>query len=83
MVLPRHLWGATLIRSTEFIGLILGPACGVTDTGAQQPVVGSSAALRRCDRLLKRHGLVPVDVTPTNMIATCASSGFPCWNRGA
>ena len=53
-----------------FIGLILGPARGLTDTGAQQPVVGSSAALRWCDRLLKRHGLVPVDVT-----ATCGGIG--------
>ena len=38
-------------------------------------MVGSSAALRWCDRLLKRHGLVPVDVTPTNMIATCGGIG--------
>ena len=45
------------------------------DTGAQQPVVGSSAALQWCDRLLKRHGLVPVDVTPSNMIATCGGIG--------
>ena len=59
----------------EFIGLILGPARGLTDTGAQQPVVRSSAALRWCDRLLKRHGLVPVDVTPTNMIAPCGGIG--------
>ena len=58
-----------------FIGLILGPTRGLTDTGAQQPVVGSSAALRWCDRLLKRHGLVPMDVTPTNMIATCCGIG--------
>ena len=28
-------------------------------------MVGASAALRWCDRLLKRHGLVPVDVTPS------------------
>ena len=62
-------------KHPEFIGLILGPARGLTDTGAQQPVVGSSAALRWCDRLLKRHGLVPVDVTPTNMIATCGGIG--------
>ena len=38
-------------------------------------MVGSSAALRCCDRLLKRHGLVPVDVTPTDMIATCGGIG--------
>ena len=62
-------------KHNEFICLILGPARGLTDTGAQQPVVGSSAALRWCDRLLKRHGLVPVDVTPTNMIATCGGIG--------
>ena len=62
-------------KHPEFIGLILGPARGLTDTGAQQPVVGASAALRWCDRLLKRHGLVPVDVTPTNMIATCGGIG--------
>ena len=36
-------------KHPEFIGLILGPARGLTDTGAQQPVVGSSAALRWCD----------------------------------
>ena len=55
--------------------MILGPARGLTDTGAQQPVVGASAALRWCDRLLKRHGLVPVDVTPSNMIATSGGIG--------
>ena len=26
----------------KFVGLILGPARGLTDTGAQQPVVGAS-----------------------------------------
>ena len=62
-------------KHPEFIGLILGSARGLTDTGAQQLVVGSSAAPRWCDRLLKRHGLVPVDVTPTNMIATCGGIG--------
>ena len=31
-------------KHPEFIGLILGSARGLTDTGAQQPVVGSSAA---------------------------------------
>ena len=61
-------------KHPKFIGLILGPA-RLTDTGAQQPVVGSSAALRWCDRLLKRHGLVPVDVAPSNMIATCGGMG--------
>ena len=63
------------LQHPEFIGLILGAARGLTDTGAQQPVVGASAALRWCDRLLKRHGLVPVDVTPSNMIATCGGIG--------
>ena len=63
------------LKHPEFIGLILGPARGLTDTGAQQLVVGASAALRWCDRLLKRHGLVPVDVTPSNMIATCGGIG--------
>ena len=63
------------LEHPEFIGLILGPARGLTDTGAQQPVVGASAALRWCDRLLKRHGLVPVDVTLSNMIATCGGIG--------
>ena len=62
-------------KHPELVGLILGPARGLTDTGAQQPVVGSLAALRWCDRLLKRHGLVPVGVTPTNMIATCGGIG--------
>ena len=62
-------------KHSEFIGLVLRPARGLTDTGAQQLVVGASAALRWCDRLLKRHGLVPVDVTPSNMIATCGGIG--------
>ena len=66
------------LKHPEFIGLILGPARGLTDTGAQQPVVGASAALRWSDRLLKRHGLVPVDVTPSNMIATCGGIGTGC-----
>ena len=63
------------LKHSEFIGLILGPARGLTDTGAQQPVVGASAALRWWDRLLKRHGLVPVDVTTSNMLATCGGIG--------
>ena len=62
-------------KHPEFIGSILGTALGLTDTGAQQLVVGSSAALRWYDRLLKRHGLVPVDVTPSNMIATSGGIG--------
>ena len=33
-------------KHPEFFGLILGPARGLTDTGAQQLVVGASAALR-------------------------------------
>ena len=37
--------------------------------------MGSSAAPRWCDRFLKRHGPVQVDVTPTNMIATCGGIG--------
>ena len=65
------------LKHPEFIGLILGPARGLTDTGAQQLVVGASAALRWCDRLLKWHGLVPVDVTPSNMIATCGELARP------
>ena len=63
------------LEHPEFTGLIPGPARGLTDTGAQQPVVSASAALRWCDRLLKRHGLVPVDVTPSNMIAACGGIG--------
>ena len=55
----------------NFVGLVFGPARGLTDTGAQQLVVGASAAQWRCERLRKRHRLVPVDVTPSNMIATC------------
>ena len=63
------------LKHPGFVGLILGPARGLTDTGAQQPVVGASAALRWRERLFKRHGLVPVDVTPSNMIATCVGIG--------
>ena len=63
------------LKHPGFIGLILGPARGLTDTGAQQPVVGASAALRWRERLFKRYGLVPVDVTPSNMIATCGGIG--------
>ena len=79
------------LRHPGFVGLILGPARGLTDTGAQQLVVGATAALRWRERLFKRHGSVPVDVTPPNMIATCGGIGtakvrqvlgFPCWNRG-
>ena len=74
----------------NFVGLVLGPARGLTDTGAQQPVVGASAAQWWCERLRKRYGLVPVDVTPSNMIATCGGIGsaevlrflnFPARNR--
>ena len=46
------------LKHLEFIGLILGPARGLMDIGAQQLVVDTSVALRWCDRLLKRHGLV-------------------------
>ena len=62
------------LKHPEFIGLILGLVCGLTDT-AHQPAVSTSAALRWCDRLFKRHGLVPVDVTPSNMIATSGGIG--------
>ena len=73
----------------NFVGLVFGPARGLTDTGAQQLVVGASAAQWRCERLRKRHRLVPVDVTPSNMIATCGGIrsakdyefGFYCWNH--
>ena len=60
-------------KHPEFIGLILGPARDFDRHWST--ATGSSAALRWCDRLLKRHGLVPVDVTPTNMIATCGWIG--------
>ena len=59
----------------NFVGLILGPARGLTDTGAQKPVVRASAARWWCERLRKRYCLVPVDVTPSNMIATCGGIG--------
>ena len=58
-----------------FVGLILGPARGLTDTGAPQPVVRASAAQWWCERLRKRFGSVPVDVTPSDMIATCGGIG--------
>ena len=76
----------------DFVGLIKASARGVTDIGAQQPVVGASAAQRWCDRLRKRHGLVPVDVTPHNMTSDLwqnwfsqgrTGPGFPYWNRGS
>ena len=57
----------------KFVGLILGPARGLTDIGAQQPVVGASAAQWWCERLRKRFGLVPVGVTLSDMIAICAT----------
>ena len=59
------------MKQHNFVGLILGPPRGLVDTGAQQPVVGASAAQWWCERLRKRYGLVPLDVTPNNMIATC------------
>ena len=34
----------------NFVGLVLGPARGLTDTGAPQPVVGASAAQWWCGR---------------------------------
>ena len=62
-------------KHNHFGGLVLGPARGLTDTGAQQPVVGTSAAQWWCERLRKRHGMVPVDVTPTNMVSTYGGIG--------
>ena len=50
------------LKHLEFIGLILGPVRGLTDIGAQQLVVGSSAVLRNF-------------LTPSNMIATCGGNG--------
>ena len=38
-------------------------------------MIGASAALRWRERLFKLYGLVPVDVTPSNMIATCVGNG--------
>ena len=71
----------------NFAGSFLGPASGLTDTGAQQLVVGASAAEWWCERLRKRYGLVPVDVTPSNTVAwwnragpSVTSSEFSRWN---
>ena len=38
-------------------------------------MVGASAAQWWCERLRKRYGLVPVDETPNNIIATCGGIG--------
>ena len=38
-------------------------------------MVGASSVQWWCERLRKRHGLVPVDVTPANMAATCGGIG--------
>ena len=59
------------LKHPEFIGLILGPARGLTDTGAQQPVVGRDTVQHDCDLWWNWHG------------QSCTSSGFPCWNRGS
>ena len=77
----------------DFVGLIKGSARSLTDIGAQQPVVGASAAQRWCDRLRKRHGQVSVDVTlrttwTSDLWQNWFSQGrtgpaFPCWNRGS
>ena len=58
------------LKHPEFIGLILQPVSWLDGHWRT-----ATAALRWCDRLLKRHGLVPVDVTPSNMIATCGGIG--------
>ena len=63
------------VSNHDFVGLILELARGLTDMGAQQPVVGTSAAQWWCELLRKRHGLVPVGVTPANMTATCGGIG--------
>ena len=75
------------LKHPEFIGLILGPARGLTDTGAQQPVVGASAALRSTSQTA-RFGARGRDTVQHDCDLWwnwhgqgCASSGFPCWNR--
>ena len=79
------------LKHPEFIGLILGPARGLTDTGAQQPVVGASAGstMVRSTSQAARFGARGRDAVQhdCNLWWTwhgqgCASSGFPCWNRG-
>ena len=72
---PEPQAGSCKPKTRNFVGLVFGPARGLTDTGAPQPVVGASAAQWLCERLRKRYGLVPVDVTPSNMIATCGGIG--------
>ena len=72
---PKPQAGSCKPNIRNFVGLVFGPARGLTDTGAPQPVVGASAAQWLCERLRKRYGLVPVDVTPSNMIATCGGIG--------
>ena len=62
-------------KHSDFVGLILGLARGLTDNGAQQLVVGTSAAHRWSDRLRKQHKLIPVNMTPSNMTATCGGIG--------
>ena len=73
-----HLLEQRAFRENAYLEWMTYLSCGargLTDTGAQQPAVGASAALRWCDRLLKRHGFVPLDVTPSNMIAACGGIG--------
>ena len=80
------------LKHPEFIGLILGPARGC-DGHWSTATCGGRLSCSAMVRSTSQGGtvLVPVDVTPSNMIATCGGigtakvvqvSGFPCWNRG-
>ena len=69
-------------KHREFVVLILGPARGLTDTGAQQPVVGSSAAPRWAIDFSSDMAQFSSDVWWNRLSQGRASSGFPCWNRG-
>ena len=71
-------------KHPEFIGLILGPARGLTDTGAliscstmvRSTSQSTRSSARGCDT--DQHDR---DVWWNRLSQGRASSGFPCWNR--
>ena len=75
--------GNSDLKHLEFIGLILGPARGLTDTGAQQPVVRSTSQTARFGARGRDTAQQDCDLWWNWQGQSCASSGFPCWNRGS
>ena len=60
--------------STVFVGLVCKAGHGLTDTGAQSPVIGKTAALEWIDRL-REVGLCPVMVKDGGDLGSCTGVG--------